>query len=450
MFFHFYLYHIIIRALLNFAPISNQKQTNMRKIILGITLFLVFLTSGQTRGIVGETNWLKNWTNFKPKTTEYNEASSVLAGVITKDMMLYKKNTYLLMGNVYVTKGSTLFIEPGTVIRGDFETGGSLIITKGSKIIALGNETDPIVFTSNKPSSERKPGDWGGVVIMGEATTNNFTGRLNLNIESQYNNYGGGKDENDCGILKYVRIEFAGKKEKNGINTNGLSLAGVGSKSIISNVQVSFCNDDAFGIYGGIIYAENLVSFKNMNTDYNFTEGSQCIITNSLAIKNPYSSRAGESRCFEVKSYDVASKADLNKRFTNVIANNITMFNESAENNGLIKEAILIKENCSLNISNSVISGFNKSLLFDKSFKVNPETLEKVKLRGILLNNCQGHIESEMSQYNEEIKNWYSANSNVIEYSAIMDVAFFGEVDSKKLPDYRIKNPINTTRLATN
>lgn len=422
----------------------------MRKIILGVTLFLVFLTNGQTKGIVGETNWLKNWTNFKPKTTEYSEASNVLAGVVSKDMMLYKKNTYLLMGNVYVTNGATLFIEPGTVIRGDFETGGSLIITKGAKIIALGSETDPIVFTSNKPSSERKPGDWGGVVVMGEATTNNFTKRLDLNIESQYNSYGGVKDESDSGILKYVRIEFAGKKKKNGINIQGLSLAGVGSKSIISNIQVSFCNDDAFSFYGGIIYAENLISYKNMNTDYNFTEGTQCIITNSLAVRNPFSSRAGESRCFEVKSYDVASKADLSKRLTNVIANNITLFNEFAENNGLVKEAILIKENCSLNISNSVVSGFSQSLIFDKGFKVKPETLAKIKLRGMLLNNCDGHIESELPEYNEEINSWYSSNSNIIEYSTIMDVAFFTEVDSKKMPDYRIKDPINTTRLATN
>lgn len=413
-------------------------------------LCFVFLANSQTRGIIGGTNWLKNWTNFKPKTTEYSEASNVLAGVISQNMMLYKKNTYLLMGNVYVTNGATLFIEPGTVIRGDFETGGTLVITKNAKIIALGNETDPIVFTSSKPSSERKPGDWGGIVVMGEATTNNFTGRLDLNIESQYNNYGGSKDESDSGILKYVRIEFAGKKGKNGLNNKGLSLAGLGSKSIVSNVQVSFCNDDAFVFYGGVLTVDNLVSFKNMNADYEFTEGTQSIITNSLTIKNPYSSRPGESRCLEVKSYEVASKADLSKRFTNVIANNITMLNESVEGNGLIKEAILIKENCSFNISNSVVSGFSQSVLFDKGFKVKLENLEKIKLRGLLFNNCSGYVVSENAEYNQQIKNWYSANNNVIEYSTINDVALFSEIDSKKLPDYRIKDPINTTRLATN
>ncbi|WP_264543786.1 MULTISPECIES: hypothetical protein [Flavobacterium] len=422
----------------------------MRKITLCIMCCFVSLANSQTRGIIGGTNWLKNWTNFKPKTTEYNEASNVLAGVISQNMMLYKKNTYLLMGNVYVANGATLFIEPGTVIRGDFETGGTLVITKNAKVIALGNETDPIVFTSNRPSSERKPGDWGGIVVMGEATTNNFTGRLDLNIESQYNNYGGSKDEGDSGILKYVRIEFAGKKGKNGLNNKGLSLAGLGSKSIVSNVQVSFCNDDAFVFYGGILTVDNLVSFKNMNTDYEFTEGAQSIITNSLTIKNPYSSRPGESRCLEVKSYEVASKADLSKRFTNIIANNITLVNESVEGNGLIKEAILIKENCSFNISNSVVSGFSQSVLFDKGFKVKLENLEKIKLRGLLFNNCSGYVVSENSEYNQQIKNWYSANNNVIEYSTISDVALFSEIDLKKLPDYRIKDPINTTRLATN
>ena len=413
-------------------------------------LCFVFLANSQTRGIIGETNWLKNWTNFKPKTTEYNEATNVLAGVVSQNMMLYKKNTYLLMGNVYVTNGATLFIEPGTVIRGDFETGGTLVVTKNAKIIALGNETDPIVFTSSRPSSERKPGDWGGIVVMGEATTNNFSGRLDLNIESQYNSYGGSKNEGDSGILKYVRIEFAGRKGKEGMNNKALSLAGLGSKSIVSNVQVSFCNDDAFVFYGGILTVDNLVSFKNMNTDFDFTEGTQCILTNSLSVKNPYSSRPGESRCIEVKSYDVVSKADLSKRFTNVIANNLTMLNESVEGNGLTKEAILIKENCSFNISNSVVSGFAQSLLFDKGFKVKLETLDKIKLRGLLFNNCEKGIVSENSEYNEEIKNWYNANNNVIEYSKINEVILFSEMDSKKLPDYRIKDPINTTRLATN
>lgn len=80
-----------------------------------------------------------------------------MSGNITQDTKLTKRDTYLLLGNVFVTDSTTLTIEPGTVIIGDFKTNGSLIISKGSKIMAEGQETDPIIFTSNR--SVKKEGD---------------------------------------------------------------------------------------------------------------------------------------------------------------------------------------------------------------------------------------------------------------------------------------------------
>ena len=118
----------------------------------------------QEKGIIGSTNWLANWTEFKPAAVEYNESTEILYNKITTNTTLYKRTTYLLQGPVYVTNGATLTIEAGTVIKGDFETNGALIITRGSKINADGSETDPIVFTSNRP--QKKAGDWCGVVIL--------------------------------------------------------------------------------------------------------------------------------------------------------------------------------------------------------------------------------------------------------------------------------------------
>lgn len=187
----------------------------MKKIILSIVLCHTLLANAQTtRGIIGEVNWLNNWTNFKSKNTVYKESSSLLVGIISQNTTLYKKDVYLLTGNVYVTNGATLTIEPGTLIRGDHKTCGTLIITKGAKILALGESTDPIIFTSNKPESERRAGDWGGIIVFGESITNKFTGRLEFNLEPYFNSYGGNNEQSDSGILNYVRIEFAGKKRK--------------------------------------------------------------------------------------------------------------------------------------------------------------------------------------------------------------------------------------------
>ncbi|MET0946026.1 MAG: hypothetical protein ABWY22_11495, partial [Flavobacterium sp.] len=126
----------------------------------------------QPKGITGTSNWMSNWTTFNPAKIEYNEATNIIAGTIDKDTRLTKRNTYQLVGVVYVTNNATLTIEPGTVIRGDDKTCGTLVITNGAKIVAEGLETDPIVFTSNKEIAERKPGDWGGIIILGKAPIN--------------------------------------------------------------------------------------------------------------------------------------------------------------------------------------------------------------------------------------------------------------------------------------
>ena len=137
----------------------------------------------QEKGIIGKNNWLNNWTEFRPNQDKHGEPTQILSGNITQDTKLTKRDTYLLLGNVFVTDNTTLTIEPGTVIIGDFKTNGSLIITKGSKIMAEGEETDPIIFTSNR--SVKKEGDWGGVFILGDAPINKFGNGSSLNYGLQ-------------------------------------------------------------------------------------------------------------------------------------------------------------------------------------------------------------------------------------------------------------------------
>ncbi len=424
----------------------------MRKIILSIALCNVLLVTAQNeKGIVGEVNWFKNWTNFKPKSTIYKESTILLSGEINKNTTLFKKDVYLLSGVVYVTNGATLNIEPGTLIRGDYESEGALVITKGSKIIALGSETDPIVFTSNKEASQRRAGDWGGLIILGEAPTNKFTGQLDLNLDPKHNAYGGFNDESDSGILNYVRIEFAGKKGRNSKAFNGLSLAGVGSKTILNNIQVSFSNDDSFECFGGNVYLKNLISFRAIDDDYDFTEGVQCSLNNSIAIRNPYISSSENPRCIEVETFDIASNADMSKKPTNLTATNITLLNEELDNTGLTREAVFVRENSFLSINNSVISGFNQAVLLDGKIKINFENLQKIKLQDMLFNNCNANIESEISEKNQQVSDWYKNDVFLIEFSKSNNIDFFVDADLKKMPDFRIKdNQMLTSRLANN
>ena len=176
------------------------------QIIALLLLVICDINAQQEKGITGFNSWLNNWTEFKPNKIDYNEVNQILTGTINVNTKLYKKYVYLLQGNVYVTKNATLTIEPGTVIKGDYESKASLIITKGASIIANGLETDPIVFTSSK--TDRKAGDWGGVIILGDAPLNKLGNMASVNFDTDANssNYGGNNSASNSGIIKFVRI----------------------------------------------------------------------------------------------------------------------------------------------------------------------------------------------------------------------------------------------------
>ena len=303
------------------------------------------------------------------------------------------------MGVVYLTNNAVLTIEPGTIIKGDLETCGTLVITKGSKIMAEGEETNPIIFTSNKGISERKPGDWGGIILLGEAPINKMGGvsYLDFNLEPTMSHYGGQNSESNSGILKYVRIEYAGRKLNALKELNGLSLAGVGSKTILSFIQISYSNDDSFECYGGEVNFDNLISFRATDDDFDFTQGVQCNISNSIAIRHPFSSDKSGSRCFEIDSYDKVENADLTKKLTKITANAITLVNAEENNQGLVREAIHVQEKSYLNLNNSVISGFSPFIVLDAKIGYLSENLAKIKLQNLLINNCTASIQSEDS-----------------------------------------------------
>ena len=335
----------------------------MKKITQLIFVYLVLcgsLSAQQEKGITGYSNWLKSWTEFKPSQLDYGEPTQILSGNITKDTKLNKKNVYLLLGDVFVTDSTTLTIEPGTVILGDFKSKGSLTISRGSKIIAEGTETDPIVFSSSR--GLKNEGDWGGLFILGDAPLNTFGEESSLNYglrPSSFESisYGGNNPNSNSGILKYVRIEFAGKNTKDYGNFNGLTLAGVGRETTIYSVMVSYCEGNSFNILGGDLIMVKTVSFRSSRNDYDFNYGAQCNILNSLAVRSPYVSSPDGSKCISIKSYNQKENLDVSKKETMVFAENMTLINvtDDLESNikvGLVQEAIFIGEDTSFTINN--------------------------------------------------------------------------------------------------
>jgi hypothetical protein len=211
-------------------------------------------------------------------------ASKTISGVINEVVEL-PKGKYTLKGYVYVNNRATIRFAAGSVIVSDTIQKGALIIEKNSRLYADGTATEPIIFTSGKPAGQRKPGDWGGIVLLGNAPTNRSTTPI---IEGGINSeYGGSVVADNSGILKYVRIEFAGIAADPNSEINGLTCGGVGSGTTLENIQVSYGNDDAYEFFGGTVNAKNIIAFATADDDFDFDFGYTGRLQFGISLRDP-------------------------------------------------------------------------------------------------------------------------------------------------------------------
>jgi len=212
-------------------------------------------------------------------------SSTTISGSINTTTTLTSDKVWTLKGYVYVTDGAKLIIQPGTIIVSDIAEKGALCIERGAQIIAEGTSIKPIVFTSGKPDGQKNPGDWGGIVILGRAQTNRAS---EPTIEGGIGRpYGGTNNSDNSGVLKYVRIEYAGIAALPNSEINALTLGAVGSGTIIENVQTVYANDDAFEFFGGTVSAKNLYSFATADDDFDFDFGYTGSVSNGVAKRDP-------------------------------------------------------------------------------------------------------------------------------------------------------------------
>ncbi len=212
-------------------------------------------------------------------------SSTVLTGTINATTTLTADKTWTLKGYVYVTEGASLIIQPGTVIKSDVAEKGALCIERGAKLIAEGTQDKPIVFTSGQPDGQKSPGDWGGIVILGKAKTNRTS---EPTIEGGIGRpYGGTNDEDNSGVIKYVRIEYAGIAALPNSEINALTLGAVGRGTIIQYVQTIYANDDAFEFFGGTVSPRYLYAFATADDDYDFDFGYTGEVNYGISKRDP-------------------------------------------------------------------------------------------------------------------------------------------------------------------
>lgn len=294
-----------------------------------------------------------------------------VSGDITTDTKWYAQAKYHLSGFVYVKNNATLTIEPGTIIKGVSNTKATLIIERGSKIMAAGTANDPIIFTSDKPAGQRATGDWGGLVICGKARTNKHDDGEGVGIAEGGigSKYGGTDDNDNSGVLQFVRIEFPGIPLTSTSNSeiNGLTLYSVGKATVIDHIQVSYSGDDSYEWFGGNVNAKYLVALGGLDDGFDTDNGFSGKIQFGLIIQDPLKSDQSGSNAFES---DNDADGSLLTPVTSPVFSNVTAIGPLAVNATLPAEtkhekALHLRRGTMTSIYNSVFVGFPQGLSID-------------------------------------------------------------------------------------
>ena len=231
----------------------------------------------------------------------YPKPYAVLSGTIDKSLTLTQGRDYLLSGTVIIPSGVTLTIDPGVKVYGATSPAGALLIKKGGRIDAQGTSANPIVFSSERSVGSRSGGDWQGIIIQGNGIQT-FGGYGTTAVgEGDVGTFGGSNDADSSGIMRYVRIEFAGAPFSPGNERNCLSLMGVGSGTTLEYIQCHRGFDDGFEIWGGAVNIKYLVASGNRDDQFDYADGwvgrLQYAIGHIYAA--PTASNDDTSRCVE-------------------------------------------------------------------------------------------------------------------------------------------------------
>jgi hypothetical protein len=210
---------------------------------------------------------------------------------ITANTTWTSNNVYVLKGFIQVANGATLTIQAGTRIEGDFATlGASLFVLRGARIEANGTAAAPIVFTSSRAAGQRQPGDWGGLIVVGNARVNRAAPVILEGTGGQSGaaavDYAGGiNDLDNSGTLRYVRVEFAGFATAPDAELNSFTFAAVGSGTTVEFLQAMSGLDDHYEWFGGQMDAKNLVSYEAGDDHFDMSEGYQGRLQNLIALQ---------------------------------------------------------------------------------------------------------------------------------------------------------------------
>lgn len=344
-------------------------------------------------------DWTQGWTEFNPKQANYPAVTdnTTLNGEatgkkeITADLTLNASTVYLLKGIIVVKSGVTLTIPAGTVIRGEADLNASpknyatLVVERGGKLVVNGTSSNPVVFTSSKAAGSRERGDWGGIVLCGNARNNQGSdvqveGFNNVSFDNQLAKFGGTNDDDNSGSLTYLRIEFAGLAFEPNKEVNSITFGSVGKATKVEGIQCSFGNDDAFEWFGGNVNGKYLIAYKTTDDDFDTDFGFGGAVQFGIAVKDTayydlsYNAPSGASTSETFESDNDASGSGKTP-YTRPVFSNITCIGPvsigsnyaalSSVQKAAFRRGARIRRNSRISIINSVFMGYRNFIMID-------------------------------------------------------------------------------------
>ena len=349
----------------------------------------------------------------------FNFAQTQLSGDITSDMTLTSGNSYMLSGIVRVQSPAVLTIEPGTIIYGENSSNGSLIIEPGAKIIAEGTVSQPIVFTSEfaKPNSGQSPqrGDWGGLILLGNAPINPEGGKAN--IEGPGDEFGGTDPHDNSGVVKYVRIEYAGIAYSPNNEINAMTFGGVGDGTTIDYVEAAYSNDDSYEWFGGTVNCKHLIAYRGIDDDFDTDFGFQGKLQFLVGIRDPQvADVVSGSNGFES---DNDGSGSLNEPRTSPEWWNVTLVGPQpttdAPYSSDFKRGMHLRRSSQNKVNNAIIMGWPTGILVDgQHTTADAENNIMYVKNSIIAGSSKKNLDTVSSNGTFDVDTWFSNNNGRI------------------------------------
>lgn len=329
--------------------------------------------------------------------TDPGDEIVVLTGTIVDNLTLTADKEYLIRGGVFIGNGTNqtvITIEPGTVLYGESATNGMLVVTRGSKIMAEGTAQAPIVMTSDKAVGDRGRSDWGGLIINGRAPLNSGDEAYG---EGGTGAYGGTNPADNSGVLKFVRVEFAGREISPDNELNGIAFQGVGSGTLVDYIQVHRGKDDGVEFFGGTVNVKHVLVTGCADDQVDWTDGWQGK-GQFIAIQ-----QYGDDCDKGIEADNSGEDNDATPR-SNPTLYNVTVIGDPAAASGQSTIGMLLREGTGARIHNAIVMGFR-----DCGIDLDHEATFLNAWNGSALN---GNLAVNHSIFHDNVETWQTGESD--------------------------------------